>query len=807
MKYFFFFLITLLIPCNSCSNTEPILKIGLVADPQYADKPRAGTRYYSESLWKLDEAIDSFNFYGVDFVQNLGDLIDSDWESYDAILPIYEKLHPHIETHHLLGNHDYEIDSAQLKDLQHKLSMPDYYYSYSEKGWRFIVLDATDYSYFSNPLHDRDVRQIDSYFENTREKANHYTWNGAIGKEQLLWLKQQLDSAELESQKVILFSHLPVRPQNDPHNLWNDEEVTALIENSSSVVAFVNGHNHAGGYAFENGIHHITIKGMVENRISSYAILEIYEDHMVLKGFGDQETMHLSLGRKEAHNLVPEKAGPAPNYWCTWYWQNYLIKKGQEVRDPDAGTVYSNPAARDQLTEETTFGEEGMAVIMLPRTRSDYYFLIDHGWQDKSIEEQTFFTGILDTLDFPRYAGLEPRERLKQMNLDIQALGWRGLALWFRGNPGRAHMQMLVEWSRYAGIEYWKIDGGDTEHFYATQLKADIYPQLRLEHISGAGPVNPKWQEAGLDQYPSVYVNDEAKKQASLNIIKNTDVFRTYDAAPLLVSTTSMQRVHDLLELTAGKPEYRALLNIQDDCNVAAALGLVVAVKRHPMNTPRLYAGQDFHLQIAGDRHVDRRLNEMDRLARWQRIAPPMPAGYGDYRHSEDYLIDSIVFEVNHTWFRPTHGEMVRQSAPALMARNIALPEVFIGGISPYVMASKFPNGAIAIATEGRVRPEQSWIEPLADVSLEEVTANTPIGIFGYYKSLTLKLGGELPGKVSVLAQDLLSTSAMDITDRVKIKKKEIWIPGQLIEEIGTMENDEEDISAPGLVMKITLRP
>jgi 3',5'-cyclic AMP phosphodiesterase CpdA len=302
MKYFFF-LITLLIPCSSCSNTEPILKIGLVADPQYAEKPTAGTRYYSESLWKLDEAIDSFNFYGVDFVQNLGDLIDSDWESYDAILPVYEKLHPHIENHHLLGNHDYEIDSAQLKDLRQKLSMPDYYYSYSEKGWRFIVLDATDYAYFSNPLHDRDVRQIDSYFENTMEKANHYTWNGAIGKEQLAWLEQQLDSAELEKQKVILFSHLPVRPQNDPHNLWNDEEVTDLMENSSSVVAFVNGHKHAGGYAFENGIHHITIRGMVENRISSYAILEIYEDHMVLKGFGDQETMHLSLGRKEVHNL------------------------------------------------------------------------------------------------------------------------------------------------------------------------------------------------------------------------------------------------------------------------------------------------------------------------------------------------------------------------------------------------------------------------------------------------------------------------------------------------------------------------
>lgn len=402
---------------------------------------------------------------------------------------------------------------------------------------------------------------------------------------------------------------------------------------------------------------------------------------------------------------------------------------------------------------------------------------------------------------------MEPRDRLRQMNLDIQALGWRGLGLWFRGNPGKEYMQMLVEWSRYAGIEYWKIDGGDTEHFYASTLKEDIYPELTLEHISGAGPVNPEWEDAELDYYPSVFARDEAKKQASLNILRHTDVFRTYDAAPLLVSTTTMQRVHDLLVHTAGKPEYRALLNIQDDCNVAAALGLVVAVKRHPMNSPRLYKGQDFHLQIAGERHVDRRLNEMDRLALWQRIAPPMPAGYGDYRHSDNNLIDSIVFEVNHTWFKPTHGKMVRQSAPAIMARNIALPEVVIDGISPYVMASKFSNGAIAIATEGRVTPEHSWIEPLADISLKEVTPNTPVGIFGYYRSLRLQFENELPEKLSVLAQDLLSTSAMDISDQVEIEKNEIRIPGQLIEEIGTMENDEGDISVPGLVLKIILRP
>ena len=56
----------MIIILSSCSDREPILKIGLVADPQYADKPTVGKRYYRESLWKLKEAIDTFNYNNVE---------------------------------------------------------------------------------------------------------------------------------------------------------------------------------------------------------------------------------------------------------------------------------------------------------------------------------------------------------------------------------------------------------------------------------------------------------------------------------------------------------------------------------------------------------------------------------------------------------------------------------------------------------------------------------------------------------------------------------------------------------------------
>lgn len=294
MKNSFFLMITLLTVLSSCSKSAPVLKIGLVADPQYADKPTLEKRHYRESLWKLEQAIDTFNTKNVDFVQTLGDVIDVEWESYNSILPVYDKLNPDIESYQLLGNHDFSIDTTHFKDVLGRLSMPNYYYSYSKKGWKFIVLDATDYSYYSNLLHNHDINQVNSYFEKTKGKSNNYRWNSAIGEEQQNWLKQELDDANSLNQKVILFSHLPLRPQDNIHNLWNDNEIIDIIENRSNVVAFINGHNHSGDYVFKNGIHYITMFGMVDTMISSYGILELYKDSFVLRGYGNQKTFHLN---------------------------------------------------------------------------------------------------------------------------------------------------------------------------------------------------------------------------------------------------------------------------------------------------------------------------------------------------------------------------------------------------------------------------------------------------------------------------------------------------------------------------------
>ncbi len=81
---------------------------------------------------------------------------------------------------------------------------------------------------------------------------------------------------------------MPLKPLGNPHNLWNDYEI---IENSSNVVAYINGHNHAGGYVSNNGTHYISISGMVDTMINSYAILEIFDNRLILKGYGNQRNI------------------------------------------------------------------------------------------------------------------------------------------------------------------------------------------------------------------------------------------------------------------------------------------------------------------------------------------------------------------------------------------------------------------------------------------------------------------------------------------------------------------------------------
>ncbi len=91
--------------------------------------------------------------------------------------------------------------------------------------------------------------------------ANAQTWNSALSELQLRWLEAVSRAAAKERRRVIVFAHHPVHPDG-AHTLWNVPEVLDVLDRNRNIVAWFNGHNHAGACAVRNGVPFVTIEGM-----------------------------------------------------------------------------------------------------------------------------------------------------------------------------------------------------------------------------------------------------------------------------------------------------------------------------------------------------------------------------------------------------------------------------------------------------------------------------------------------------------------------------------------------------------------
>ncbi len=226
----------------------------------------------------------------LEYVIHLGDFIDRDFKSFDVVSPIYNQLK--VPKYHVLGNHDFSVEDEKKKEVPQKLSMESRYYDFKVNGWRFIVLDGNDISFHAYPSNSEKFNEAFEYYENNA--VDSPKWNGAVGSDQLNWLKKVLETASKEIEKVIIFCHFPVFPSNI-HNLWNADEIIKLIEPFPCVKAYVNGHNHQGNYGIKDSIHYITLKGMVDTDQTSYATVHVYKDSLKLIGYGREENKKLLL--------------------------------------------------------------------------------------------------------------------------------------------------------------------------------------------------------------------------------------------------------------------------------------------------------------------------------------------------------------------------------------------------------------------------------------------------------------------------------------------------------------------------------
>ena len=249
------------------------LRFGILTDVHYADRERSGTRYYRDSMAKVEEAVEAFRRAKVDFIIELGDLKDTTPQSeVTPTLRFLDDIERTLQSagtklYHVLGNHDMDCLSKEeflLHTTNSGSARGKAYYSFKERGVRCVVLDANFNEDFS-PYH-----------------RGNFDWRKAyIPKEQIAWLDAEL--TRHSDEPTLIFVHQMLDSFSDISKalcVGNASEVVAVLERHEQVMAVFQGHHHPGHYSHRGGIHYLTVQGMIEQAApaSAYAIVEMSAD-------------------------------------------------------------------------------------------------------------------------------------------------------------------------------------------------------------------------------------------------------------------------------------------------------------------------------------------------------------------------------------------------------------------------------------------------------------------------------------------------------------------------------------------------
>ena len=156
-------------------------------------------------------------------------------------------------------------------------------------------MNGNDVSLHANRKESMEYKEAEDLLKKLKAEGlpQAQTYNGGIGKDQLSWLRSELETAQKKKEKVILADHFPLHPDGATELLWNAKEVRTLIESFPNVFAFLNGHVHKSQYMLQNGVHYVTFRGMVELDENAYAIIDVYDDRLEIKGYGKEASRTL----------------------------------------------------------------------------------------------------------------------------------------------------------------------------------------------------------------------------------------------------------------------------------------------------------------------------------------------------------------------------------------------------------------------------------------------------------------------------------------------------------------------------------
>eukprot|EP00898_Chlorokybus_atmophyticus_P006961 jgi/Chlat1/7266/Chrsp58S06899 len=283
---------------DQAGGALPLFSFGLLSDIQYADKDNGSydgrIPRYREATGKLREAVGFFNERAqqLRFVLHLGDIVDGN-DTEEKTVSDFEEVQRELTElqlpmRHVLGNHCLALGRERLlKSLDLDKS---YYQEPLPSSWRLVVLDSMDLSQGEEYRAQKPLGP---------DNPNLHTWNGGLAQEQLEWLRQLIADAERNGERLIVCAHHPISTGVAPadHLLWNHKEVSELLEASPATALVLAGHYHVGGYNHVKHVHYVTVQGLVEAPTgnNAYAIVEVYADHIDIKGFGTVPSIQLKL--------------------------------------------------------------------------------------------------------------------------------------------------------------------------------------------------------------------------------------------------------------------------------------------------------------------------------------------------------------------------------------------------------------------------------------------------------------------------------------------------------------------------------
>lgn len=259
------------------------LRIGLITDLHYADKPPAGSRHYRETPEKLAEAAERFRGEKPRFVVELGDLIDAA-DAAATELGYLRRINRQFAAlaerrHYVLGNHC--VFTLTKEEFLDGVEQTRSYYSFDEGGFHFVVLDSCFRS------------------DGTPYGRKNFEWTDPnIPAAELDWLR---DDLKRTTKPVVVFAHQRL-DVSDSHGVKNGPEVRRALEESGRVLAVFQGHSHRNAYKEIGGIHYCTLVAMIEGsgaENNGYSILDVRPDGTLrLQGFRKQADYHWPAGRK-----------------------------------------------------------------------------------------------------------------------------------------------------------------------------------------------------------------------------------------------------------------------------------------------------------------------------------------------------------------------------------------------------------------------------------------------------------------------------------------------------------------------------